>query len=285
MERYIQFDFAEREKMNSKLYHGLHSMELPFLGEQIVNRVCRDEIQLDDAYVISDPENPEFYWGNYVHLDAPEKWTIDQLENLYQEQLPHIRKRFLFSYNDDLELSHSSKGLRSKFESAGYNFEASVCLVAEADDMPVEKISNLTVKVLENDDDWQQAIENQFLCREIFDGKSEYIVSRMNASRKAAENGHGQWMGVFDKEKLVCDLGIYWTNGFCRFQAVGTHPDYRGKGIARYLVIEAVKNVAERRPDSVFIIMTGLGDRPQKIYEKCGFYPVSTHVGFMKHES
>ena len=48
------------------------------------------------------------------------------------------------------------------------------------------------------------------------------------------------------------------------------------------MVLETIKRVSLRVPDPVFIILTGLNGTPRKIYERCGFVPVSNHVGAIK---
>ncbi len=266
----------------TQTFHGIDADDLPMFGQLIVHRVCRHVEEIDGGCIVSDPMNSEFYWGNFFHLDHPENWSLEHLESVHKKHLFYINKRFVFSYNDNLELHRTSNGLRKKFEAAGYHFEAHACLIAKVENIIPHQCRFITFRQIETEEDWKQALGNQLLCRKMYDGKNEYVIKRIQAARRATEAGNGQWMGAFDGKKLVCDLGVFWDGQFCRFQAIGTHPEYRGQGIVRSLLTETVKEVSAKRSDPYFIILTGLGAGPQRVYEKCGFVAVGTHIGFVK---
>jgi GNAT superfamily N-acetyltransferase len=259
---------------------------LPFRGELVVHEACREVREHDGYFVVSDRNNPRFHWGNYVHLrNVPGGKDIGYLEGLHEEELPHVGARFIFTWNDDLRLSLTTDRLKELFADAGYGFETSICMVATPDAVKdsVPRAHDVTcdVREIRTDGDWQKALENQLLCRRQ-EGGEEHIFVRMRSARDAVERGRGLWMGAFEGERLVGDLGVFWSGNLCRFQAIGTRPSHRGRGIATQMVVEAVRRVSQKVPDPTFVILTALDGAPRRIYERCGFEPVANHVGATK---
>lgn len=93
-------------------------------------------------------------------------------------------------------------------------------------------------------EDWESVIKLQTLCADpkYFNGYYEDFKRKQIAEyRQMTEAGMGNWFGAFIGDTLVGDLGIFFENEIGRYQNVGTHPNYRRKGIYGTLVYEAGK--------------------------------------------
>lgn len=78
-------------------------------------------------------------------------------------------------------------------------------------------------------------------------------------------------------DKLVGELGIYFENGLGRFQSVGTHPDFRRRGICGTMVYLAAK-MAMAEFDIKTLVMEADADyHVAKIYESVGFKPTEVN--------
>ena len=98
-------------------------------------------------------------------------------------------------------------------------------------------------RALTSAEDWAQSLDLFVACN---DGPETDADYRTFAGRKVATNralveaGHGGWFGAFLDGRLVSQMGLVAASpGLARFQAVETHPDTRGQGLAGTLVQHA----------------------------------------------
>ncbi len=258
----------------------LNPLEVGFASERLIHEVSRDLRETTDYIVISDAGNPGFHYGNYIQLKEHFAPDTKELEGIYRRELPHIVDKYVFTANADIQQDNiRESGLLGGLVASGYSVDAAFCLTATTA-VPQHIINGYIIRPIVSDKDWMQATDNQLLCRDYM-GSGEFIIRRMATACKIISQKHGVWLGAFDGDRLIADLGLFWNRqkSLARFQMVGTHPDYRQQGIARQLIERAVEDY--QSPGLIFVIMAS--GRPQKIYEKCGFRPISSHVGFIKH--
>lgn len=104
-----------------------------------------------------------------------------------------------------------------------------------------------------------------------------FKTEQMKQYRKMSEDGLGNWFGAYLGEKLVGDLGIFYENDIGRYQNVGTHPEYRKKGICGTLVYEA-GNIAFRDYDVNYLVIEADPEyHAARIYESVGFKKSETN--------
>jgi len=123
-------------------------------------------------------------------------------------------------------------------------------------------------------------LENQILCRESAFGLEGYTVfkrQQMARYRAMVRAGWGQWFGAFLDNRLVADLGLFCREGIGRFQTVGTHPDYRRRGICGTLVYQAACYGFEHLDAQTLVMIADEAYHAAKIYESVGFTP-SEHL-------
>jgi N-acetylglutamate synthase-like GNAT family acetyltransferase len=81
--------------------------------------------------------------------------------------------------------------------------------------------------------------------------------------------------------KLVAHTALYSENGVGQVENVLTLPDYRGRGLARSLVLRAVAESHAAGNDLTFLV-TDAYDWPRRLYEKLGFETVGRYARFLK---
>ena len=91
---------------------------------------------------------------------------------------------------------------------------------------------------------------------------------------------------------IVLDTGggfagycICWEDAISRvgnFEPVGTHPDWRGRGVGRSVIIEGLHRLQQRGMRYAQVSTAGFNQPAQVLYESCGFERLDTARTFMK---
>jgi ribosomal protein S18 acetylase RimI-like enzyme len=81
--------------------------------------------------------------------------------------------------------------------------------------------------------------------------------------------------------KLVAHAELYSDDGVGQVEDVATLPDYRGRGLARALVLRAVAESRAAGNDLTFLVADA-DDWPLRLYERLGFETVGRYARFLK---
>jgi RimJ/RimL family protein N-acetyltransferase len=234
-----------------------------------------------DYLVILTPSNPTFYWGNFILFPNPpgegdfENWR-DVFSREIAARLPV--KHFAFGW-DTIE---GETGLVGPFLEAGFNLSQSVVLSARQVTLPPRHNREVSVRPLKEDWEWEQALQNQVACREPEHGLESYTIfkrNQMQRYRRMSQAGLGWWFGAFLGNQVVADLGIFTDGTIGRFQSVGTHPNYRRRGICGALVYQASRFAFEKMKLETLVMVADEHYFAAKIYESIGFEPRERQVG------
>ena len=79
---------------------------------------------------------------------------------------------------------------------------------------------------------------------------------------------------------------IIWTDPVNRiglFEPVGTHPEYRGKGLARAVMLEGLRRLQERGMQTAMLCTNENNLPAVKLYESVGFTVAEIHLTFEKN--
>jgi ribosomal protein S18 acetylase RimI-like enzyme len=123
---------------------------------------------------------------------------------------------------------------------------------------------------------WAEAIRNEP------HGKDETLVQQILEHR--CEVGEAIPTQLFAAEadgKLVAHAELYSEHGVGQVENVYTLPVYRGRGLARALVLRGVEESHGAGNDLTFLVADA-DDWPQRLYEKLGFGTVGRYARFIK---
>ena len=228
-------------------------------------------ISKENYLVIHTPNNPEYYWGNYLIFDGPPKKTdskkwIDAFKNEFghRKSIDHI------AFTWDLgEVSNLDE-----FVEKGFHIDKSIILTLNEMSSPSLCSGNITLKEIQTNSEWKELIDLQILIGNS-DGKYENYIKftekKFFTYKKIVSSNKGTWLGAYDSGKLIGDLGIFLTGAFGRFQNIETHPDYRGKNICRSLIYKAFHWIKNRNSKAIIVVESEANSLPLKIYKKLGF--------------
>jgi ribosomal protein S18 acetylase RimI-like enzyme len=124
---------------------------------------------------------------------------------------------------------------------------------------------------------WAEAIRNEP------HGKDETLVQQLLEHRR--EVGQAIPTRLFAAEadgKLVAHTELYSEDGVGQVENVYTLPAYRGRGLARALVLRAVEESRATGNDLTFLVADA-GYWPQRLYERLGLGTIGRYARFLKH--
>jgi ribosomal protein S18 acetylase RimI-like enzyme len=239
-------------------------------------------IDRTEYLVVKTPRNPTFYWGNFLLFPAPPaEGDLERWQDLFRKEIgvpPQVRHQ---SFGID-----GVDGLAGEwrpFQEAGFRLDLAVVLTSKSLFSPMKYCDEVEVRPLKQDWEWQAALDNHVLSRSEDQEEVAYRVfssRQLDRYRAMASAGCGAWYGAFINDQLVADLGIYVCDGVARFQSVGTHPEYRRRGICGTLVFESSKKAQTQFAINEFVIVAEAGSHAAGIYERLGFEMREQQIAF-----
>ena len=190
----------------------------------------------DDHLVVRTPENPTFWWGNFLLVGSvPEPPETARWLARFEEALPDARHAAL-AFDTTTGRTEQLVG----FADRGLTVEAATVMTAGAVHEPAHPQRGADNRALDGDRDWAQWVDLRVACRDerhSDEAIREYSVEQSRAYRLLVDHGHGQWFGAFEDGRLLSSMGLFRASeGLARFQSVETHPDARRRGLAGTLV-------------------------------------------------
>lgn len=247
-------------------------------------RYDSDILDRGDYTVVRTPSNPTFHWGNFLIFPrAPEasdphapgtgdaiRWSAAFLREF--GHYPALRHR---AYTWDA--GKIGPAARAEFATLGVSLETNRVLTMESAGalrVPAKFATDVEVRELATDAEWEAAIENQIATRrDVFTRENYEPFKRrqFDRYRRMHAAGLGGWFGAFLEGRLVADLGLYHERGVGRFQSVGTHPDFRRRGICARLVHDVCRIGLTNQGIGTLVMVADDADHAAKIYESVGF--------------
>lgn len=234
-----------------------------------------------DYLVIRTPNNPTFYWGNFLLFRRPPReGDYRKWRELFAREIgvPPEFEHQAFGWDSP----EGDEGVIQPFLQSGFRPNRGVVMTSRELRPPARPSDLVTVRALKTEADWEQAVDNQVVCREPeFDevGFREFRRRQMLRYRRMAEAGLGDWFGAFVGKRLVADLGIVRDRGIGRFQSVQTHPEFRRRGIAGTLVVAAGRQAMAEHHLHTLVIVAEPASGPARLYQSLGFEPTEKQVG------
>jgi ribosomal protein S18 acetylase RimI-like enzyme len=171
------------------------------------------------------------------------------------------------------------KRLEPQFVALSWKPERFVLMVERrAADRPAEhdvrEVDEPTLRPL-----WAEAIRTQP------HGKDETLVQQILEHRRDVGKAiPTQYFAAEVGGRLVAHAELYSENGVGQVENVFTLPDYRGRGLARAVVLRGVAESQAAGNELTFLVADA-DDWPQRLYEKLGFETVGRYARFLKATS
>jgi GNAT superfamily N-acetyltransferase len=243
-------------------------------------------IDRGDYLIIRTPSNPTFYWGNFLLFDhPPQEGDYLKWREVFANEIgkpPQVEHQ-AFGW----DTTTNETGTIQPFRESGFLLEHSAVLTAQRDNL-ISKVSpEVTLRRLQSEDDWNQSIENQVICREPMFSESGYRIFRqrqVKRYRDMVSHGLGVWFGAFSGSWLVADLGLFCDRELGRYQSVQTHPDFRRQGIAGALVYNAALYALDHFNLETLVIVAETDSPAERLYQSIGFQITEHQLGIWKSD-
>ncbi|MGO8959977.1 MAG: GNAT family N-acetyltransferase [Streptosporangiaceae bacterium] len=232
---------------------------------------------LGDYLAIRSPQNPAFWWGNFLLLAAPpqrgesRKWL-----DLFAAEFPGARHVAL-----GIDVTEASAVKPAELVAAGLRMVRHTVMVATEVHEPLRPNLAAVYRALAGDDDWRQAAQLRAVLSEGEPGaEPAFLQSRIDSERAMTEGGNGTWFGAFIAGELRAQLGLITDgDGIARYQNVETHPAARRRGLAGTLVWRAGQH-AFGDGSNTLVMVADPHDAAIRVYRSVGFADAESQIGF-----
>lgn len=258
-------------------------MPVSFNGERVTTLGWRTDLAIDgdrstveehDGFIaVRTPENPEYYFGNFLLFDRPPQPGDDvRWPQLFEERFaPDTRVRHAaFAWS-----SGGDPGCIAPFLTHGYTLQERVVLTAAAPRAFTEP-AGVRIRPFRCDNDWNKQLKLGFATREACYDREPYeqFKTAQVAYHRAIAGRFGAWLGAFEGDRLAGSCGIFSIgDGIARYQDVGVFPEYRNRGVARALISAAGRFARERFGAEQLVIVADADAYARTLYERAGFTP------------
>lgn len=230
----------------------------------------------DDHVVVRTPDNPTYWWGNFVLLARPP----------VPDEVPRWLALTAAAHPGSVHVAFGVDGTDgtvadlAAFADAGLEVEASSVMTATAVHEPPRPNHEATYRPLRSDDDWEQQV-TLGIAGEHEDSATgaDFVRAKAIAERAMTGRGTGEWWGAFLGDRLVASMGLFVAStGLARFQDVKTHPDARGRGLAGTLVHEVSRFGFEELGAETLVMVADPDYLAIRVYRSVGFADTETQL-------
>jgi GNAT superfamily N-acetyltransferase len=230
-----------------------------------------------DHLVIRTPQNPDFWWGNFLLLSAPPP------PGQAGDWLARFRAEFPGASHVALGVDVAEADAVDPRELVAAGLQLTRFAVLTAGDLhaPPRPNAEATYRRLSGDDDWRQAAELRAMVSAGEPGSEPgFLQARVAAERALTEAGHGSWFGAFINGRLLAQLGVITGGtGPARYQNIETHPAARRRGLAGSLVWHAGRHALADGAGTL-VIVADPAAVAIRVYRSVGFIDVQDQIGF-----
>ncbi|MFZ2016845.1 MAG: GNAT family N-acetyltransferase [Nocardioides sp.] len=218
--------------------------------------------------VVRTPDNPTFWWGNFLLLPEPPTSRSEAEEWLasFEREFPRAQHRTF-----GIDGTTGTLDDLASFTAVGLEAEACSVMTADAVHEPPRPNTEATYRPLVSDDDWAQQIE---VSRAGEDAGHDlpFVTAKTRADRRLVEQGYGAWWGAFEGGRLLSSMGLFTASpGLARFQSVKTHPEARGRGLAGTLVHRVSRYGFEELGATTLVMVADPDYLAIRVYRSVGF--------------
>lgn len=228
----------------------------------------------DQHVVVRTPDNPTFYWGNFLLLRVvPTELEVVLWIELFERTFPDCGHLAL-----GIDLPDGGVRDLSGFVTAGLTVEVSQVLTANEVAPPRAVRHTAEIRPLVSTSDWEALVDLSVRVNAAEDDphpEDEYRIfsgRRARTDRALVESRRGAWFGAFADDAMVASLGVVAVDGdLARYQQVQTDPDHRSQGLAGTLLHAAGQHALTHLGATTLVIVADPDHHAIDLYRRVGF--------------
>ena len=230
---------------------------------------------MGDHVIQRTPGEPDYWEGNRLILklaDVPAERALAEFDAAFP-QAGHLAITF--------DVPDMPPGAQDPaFVAAGCTVERCDTLMLTDELAPASPAEGIALRPLETDADWEQShrLALDWARADGYDlvQYEGFHRRRFARWRTKVDAGRGVWIGAFDGELLVGQMGIFVGNGLARYQHVQTAATHTGRGIASAMLVDCADRARQIDPEATIVIVADEGSAAGRIYRRAGFSRVET---------
>lgn len=223
---------------------------LGFRTDLMLRRLAGSTVQDNGTHlVVRTPQNPGYYWGNFV-LARTSLTDADRWLQTFATEFPGAAHVAIGLDTTAVD----ARDLRG-YVAAGLAPDISTVLTATA--LTARRsVADAELRPVHGDGDWRESLR----LRRLLDGDDSpahraFTERKTTEYRAMTEAGAGTWFGAFVAGRLVAQLGVFGDrSGVARYQSVETDPEYRRRGLAGALIRLAGEHALQRGARTLVIV-------------------------------
>ena len=237
-----------------------------------------------DSFIqVRSPDNPGYYWGNYLLFPEPPEVDqltvfIDKFRDQFQEfpDVKHVLLRW-----DGAALAVDVLGRAKDLNLVpDHGFELIANTLPDPDPGKVE------IRPINFSADFELVTALNILCdpqeESDSDGYRLFKQRLRNSWRVRVEAEKMRWWGAFVGDRLVGQCGmVICSDHLGRYQSIETHPDYRRQGICTALVSKVRRHAMENEGCRAELLGAEPKGHALGLYQKLGFTIQDTQWGLL----
>lgn len=239
-----------------------------------------------DCLVLRTPENPLYYWGNCLILPEPPRDAAlsHWLQRFEEEVGRHTRESGHVAIGFDASAPHEPL---LSWQAAGFEVFATeaLCLVEAQRVQPARALEpEFRFRPLDLGDaaDLAAALDLQCDANDSGFEPGKYRLHRqrlLQRYRAMQAAGLGHWFGIWRGDSLLADCGLFRAGELGRFQHVGTHPQWRRRGLCTALIDGVVQYGLQQMGLQRLVMCADPVEVAIGIYKSLGFATHSRYFG------
>ena len=258
----------------------MHIRSLGFRTDLMLRRLAGATVTDHDRYLVVRTEaNPTFYWGNFLLFPEPPKpGEPEEWLALFAAEFPDAAHVSIGADGVDGVL-----GAADEMRQLGLTEELNVVLTTDAVTPPRPPEPELDLRTPATDEEWEQAVAFRIAVDEDeSDGHRLFVERRTREYRALVATGHGIYLAAFVDGVARAGLGLFAEDGVARYQSVETQQDFRGRGLASALLVEAARQIREQQQVDTFVIVADPDYHAIDIYRRLGFSDTERQVQWLR---
>jgi RimJ/RimL family protein N-acetyltransferase len=209
-------------------------------SELIVHRHDAQVVERADCIVVRTPDNPTFYWGNFLLLpDVPADASLGHWLQRFHGEIAVAQP---LSRHVAIGVNAPPRGAElPAWQRAGFELLRSDVMRLEPDALrapPRAARGAVQVRAADLAREIEAFVELQ--CADTqghpLDDYRDYRSLKMAALARMHAKGDAMWFGLWCDGTLAADCGLVRDGTWGRFQHVSTHPQWRRRGLCTALV-------------------------------------------------
>ncbi len=244
------------------------------------------QVRARRGYVaLARPALPDDAWHNLLVMRRPPRrgdlgrWVV-----AFERELggPRGTRHLAFGWDSPT----GRLGALGPLREAGFAIVQCSVHVARSLPPPRQVADGVALRPLAGDADWAAAVALQAHGAPAdlagVDAFRDLALRRFARFRSLAEGGLGAVWGAFDAGRLVSACGIFGAEGLARYQAVVTHREHRGRGLAGRVLRAAGAWAGRALGARTMVITAELGSPAARLYGRIGLTAVEGMVGVVR---